>query len=142
MMISSKGRYALRVMTDLAEHYSGEYIPMKEVAERQELSLKYLEKILPALTKGGLIEGVHGKGGGYRLVRLPDEYNVWEILCLTEGDLAPVACLGEGSALCERSAECRTLPLWRDYYNLTRDFFSSKKLSDLVGGADGGNYVI
>lgn len=142
MMISSKGRYALRVMIDLAEHFSGDYIPMKEVAEREEISLKYLEKILPALTKGGLIEGVHGKGGGYRLVRLPDEYNVWEILRLAEGDLAPVTCLESGAARCERSPECRTLPLWRGYYKLTEDYFSGVRLSDLLGYEENSNYII
>ena len=90
-MISTRGRYALRVMIDLAEHRGNGYITMKEIAERQELSIKYMERIMPSLTDGGLVEGAHGKGGGYRLVREPDEYTALEILCLTEGDLAPVA---------------------------------------------------
>ena len=91
MMISTRGRYALRVMIDLAEHSNGGYIPMKDVAARQEISLKYLERILPVLAKNGLVEGIQGKGGGYRLTREPAAYPVGEILRLTEGDLAPVA---------------------------------------------------
>ena len=92
-MISSRGRYALRVMIDLAEHDDGAWIPMKEVAQRQNISPKYLEKIMPLLVGGKLIEGVHGKGGGYRLTRAPKDYPIGEILRLTEEDLAPVACL-------------------------------------------------
>ena len=105
MMISTRGRYALRVLIDLAEHNDGKYIPMKDVAERQELSLKYLERILPVLTKNKLIIGVHGKGGGYRLGRNPDEYTVGEILRLTEGNLAPVSCLECDAEPCRRVAE-------------------------------------
>ena len=96
MMISTKGRYALRVMIDLAQNYGNGYVPMKEVAKRQNISLKYLERILPVLTKNKLIEGLQGKGGGYRLTYTPDRYRVGDILRLTEGDLAPVACLGCG----------------------------------------------
>ncbi|MBQ3284824.1 MAG: Rrf2 family transcriptional regulator, partial [Ruminococcus sp.] len=91
MMVSTRGRYALRVLIDLSEHNNGSYIPMKDVAARQEISLKYLERILPTLTKAKLIEGVHGKGGGYKLTRAPEDYTVGEVLRLTEGDLAPVA---------------------------------------------------
>ena len=98
MIVSTKGRYALRVMIDLAEHQKDGYIPMKDVAERQHVSLKYMEKIMPVLSKNNLVEGVHGKGGGYRLTRQPADYTVGEILRLTEGDMAPVACL-EGSAI-------------------------------------------
>ena len=111
MLISTRGRYALRVMIDLAEHGGGAFIPMKDVAERQEISLKYLERILPVLTRAHLIEGVHGKGGGYRLTRDPSDYPVGEILRLTEGDLAPVACLGCDAEPCSRTADCRTLPM-------------------------------
>lgn len=93
MFISTRGRYALRVMIDLAETSNGEYVPMKTIAERQDISLKYLERILPILKKNGLVEGIQGKGGGYRLCRAPEKYPVGEILRLTEGDLAPVACL-------------------------------------------------
>ena len=92
-MISTKGRYAIRVLLDLAEHHNGSYIPMKEVAARQEISLKYIERIMPALKAAGLVASVHGIGGGYRLTREPEQYTLWEILSLVEGDLAPVSCL-------------------------------------------------
>ena len=101
MMISTRGRYALRVLLDLAEHLSDHYIPMKEIAERQDLSLKYIERIMPVLSKNGLVDGVHGKGGGYRLTRSPEDYTVGEVLRLTEGDMAPVSCLKENAAPCE-----------------------------------------
>ena len=142
MLVSTKGRYALRVMIDLAEHYNGNYIPMKEVAARQEISLKYLEKILPVLTKASLIEGVHGKGGGYKLVREPDPYTVWEILSLAEGDLVPVSCLEERAMPCTRAAECSTLPMWQNYYNLTKEYFSGITVADLMGSDTSDNYVI
>ncbi len=132
MMISTKGRYALRVMIDLAENYGNGYIPMKEVAERQNISLKYLERILPVLTKNKLIEGVQGKGGGYRLTATPDRYRVGDILRLTEGDLAPVACLSCESDTCERAAGCKTLPMWTEFYRLTNAYFDGISLSDFV----------
>lgn len=141
-MISTKGRYALRVMVDLAEHRNGGYIPMKEVADRQQISLKYLERILPSLSRGGLVDGVHGKGGGYRLMRDPDDYTVWEILSLVEGDLAPVACLAGDAKPCSRAAECRTLPMWEKYYQLTKEYFEGITLSDLAGLVPADNYVI
>lgn len=132
-MISTRGRYALRVMIDLAENRDGEsYIPMKDVASRQDISLKYLERILPALTKNGYIEGAHGKGGGYRLVRNPEEYRVGDILRLTEGDLAPVACLECGAKPCNRSENCRTLPMWKEYFRITNEFFDGITLADLM----------
>lgn len=134
MMISTRGRYALRVMIDLAEHAGDGYIPMKKVAERQGISLKYLEQILPALSKNKLIEGVHGKGGGYRLSRNPEEYTVGEILRLTEGDLAPVACLECGAAACERKDTCKTLSMWDGFLELTNRYFDGITLADLVGG--------
>ena len=111
MMISTRGRYALRVMIDLVEHAKDGYVPMKEVAKRQGVSLKYLERILPALAKNQLVEGIHGKGGGYRLCRKPAEYTVGEILRLTEGALAPVACLACGAVPCSRKDSCKTLPM-------------------------------
>ena len=132
MMISTRGRYALRVMVDLAEHFEGGYIPMKDVAKRQEVSLKYIERIMPALTQSGLVEGVHGKGGGYRLTREPKEYSVGEILRLTEGDLAPVACLECGAAPCEKNADCRTLPMWRDFYDMVNKYFDGVTIADLM----------
>lgn len=134
MMISTKGRYALRVLLDLAENQKDGYIAMKTVAERQGLSLKYIEKIMPVLAKNNYVEGIHGKGGGYRLCRTPEEYNVGEILRLTDGDLAPVACLACGAAPCDRQDTCKTLPMWRRFYGMTNDFFDSIRLSDLLSG--------
>ena len=142
MMISTKGRYALRVMIDLAEHNTGRYIPMKDVAARQEISLKYLERILPVLTKNKLIEGVHGKGGGYRLTRDPSDYKVGEILRLTEGDLSPVACLSSDAPPCEKASECRTLKLWKDFYDMTNRYFDSVTVADLLQGDRADQYVI
>ncbi len=142
MMISTRGRYALRVLIDLAEHNGNGYIPMKDVAARQEISLKYLERILPTLTKAKLIEGVHGKGGGYRLTRAPEDYTVGEILRLTEGDLAPIACLLPDAAPCDRAAECRTIKMWREYYDLTNKYFDSITVADLIGADAVDNYVI
>ena len=141
-MISTRGRYALRVLIDLAEHNNGSYIPMKDVAKRQELSLKYLERILPILTKAKLIEGVHGKGGGYKLTRSPDDYPVGEILRLTEGDLAPVACLSPDAEPCERAAECRTLSMWQGFYDLTNKYFDSITIASLAESDSADNYVI
>lgn len=141
-MISTRGRYALRVMIDLAEHRSGRYIPMKEVAARQEISLKYIERIMPLLTKAGLVEGQHGKGGGYMLRREPESYTAGEILRAAEGDLAPVACLGCDAQPCPRAAMCRTLPMWERYYKLTNDFFDSVTLAELAGTETGMDYVI
>lgn len=132
MMISTRGRYALRVMIDLAEHEKDGYTPMKDVAARQEISLKYLEKILPVLTKNNMIEGVQGKGGGYRLTRMPSEYSVGEILHLTEGDLAPVACLGHDAVPCGRTAECRTFPMWQKFDRMVNDYFNGIALGDLL----------
>ena len=142
MMISTRGRYALRVLIDLSEHNNGSYIPMKDVAARQEVSLKYLERILPTLTKAKLIEGVHGKGGGYKLTRAPEDYTVGEILRLTEGDLAPVACLSPDAEPCERAAECRTLGMWRGFYDLTNRYFDSITIASLTNENGADNYVI
>lgn len=132
MKISSRGRYALRVMIDLAEHDDGAYIPMKEVAQRQDISLKYLEKILPLLVAGNLVEGIHGKGGGYRLTRAPKDYPIGEILRLTEGDLAPVACLECGGAKCVRTADCRTLPMWSELNRRVNEYLDSVTIGDLM----------
>ncbi len=131
-MISTRGRYALRVLIDLAEHDNGEYIPMKEVAQRQAISLKYLERIMPILVKDKLIDGMPGKGGGYRLNRPPEEYVIGSILRLTEGDLAPVACLSCGAKDCPQADKCRTLPMWKKYNELTRVFFDSITIADLL----------
>ena len=132
MMISTRGRYALRVMIDLAENNDGKYIPMKSVAERQEISLKYMEKILPLLVSANLVEGVHGKGGGYRLTRAPQDYPVGEILRLTEGDLAPVACLECGAEACSRTADCRTLPMWTELNRRINEYLDQVTLESLM----------
>ena len=134
MMISTRGRYALRVMIHLAEHAEDGYIPMKIVAQQQGISLKYLEQILPALSKNNLIEGVHGKGGGYRLSRKPEEYTAGEILRLTEGELAPVACLECGAVPCDRKDSCKTLSMWSRFHQMTNDYFDSVTIADLVDG--------
>ena len=119
-------------MLDLAENGKDGYVPMKEVARRQELSLKYVEKILPALVRENYVEGVHGKGGGYRLVRQPRDYTVGDILRLTEGDLAPVACLACDAAACSRASKCKTLPMWTRLYGLVNDYFDGITLADLL----------
>ena len=141
-MISTRGRYALRVMIDLAEHGGGDFVPMKEVAARQEISLKYIERIMPLLTKENLVEGQHGKGGGYRLCRPPEDYPVGEILRATEGGLAPVACLECGVKPCPRAAECRTLPMWKKYYAMTNEFFDGISIADLMKNGASYDYVI
>lgn len=141
-MISTKGRYAIRILLDLAEHNNGGYIPMKEVSARQEISLKYIEKIMPSLKSAGLIDSVHGIGGGYRLTRAPEQYSLWEILKIAESDLAPVACLQENAPACHRAAECRTLSVWEGYYELTCSYFSGISLADLMHTPQGGSYVI
>lgn len=131
-MISTRGRYALRVMIDLAEHMDNGYIPMKEVAERQEISLKYLERIMPALSKSNLVEGVHGKGGGYRLSRRPEDYTAGEILRLVEGDLAPVACLECNAKPCGRRVDCKTISMWKKFYDITNEYFDNITIADLL----------
>lgn len=141
-MISTRGRYALRVLIDLAEHQTGGYIPMKEVADRQDISLKYIERIMPLLTRGKVVDGQHGKGGGYRLNGEPDQHRVGDILRLTEGDLAPVACLGCDAAPCGRAAQCRTLPMWQKFNEITNDFFDGITIADLMQSDTTPDYVI
>ena len=131
-MISTRGRYALRVMIDLAEHRSEGYIPMKIVANRQGISLKYLEQIMPILTKNGLVEAVHGKGGGYRLVREPQEYRTSEILRYTEGDLASVACLAEGASVCDKAKSCKTVEFWKGLNNVMNQYLDGVTLEDFI----------
>lgn len=142
MLVSTRGRYALRVLIDLAEHNDGNCIPMKDVAERQGISLKYLERILPVLTQSKLIKGTHGKGGGYRLSRAPEEYTVGEILRLTEGNLAPVSCLECDAEPCERASECRTLEMWKGFFRLTNEYFDSITVADLMRSDHAPDYVI
>lgn len=132
MMVSSRGRYALRVLLDLAEHGQDGCVPMRDIAARQEISKKYMEQILPILVKNGLLESVHGAKGGYRLTRAPKDYRVGEILRLTEGDLAPVACLSSSAAPCSRAVECRTLSMWHRFNELTNAFFDGISLADLL----------
>lgn len=132
MMISTRGRYALRVMLDLAEHTADGYIPMNTVSERQGLSLKYIEKIMSVLSKNKLVEGLHGKGGGYRLSKSPSEYTVGEILKLTEGNLAPVSCLCDNAPTCQRADKCKTLSMWKRFHKLSVDFFDNISLEDLI----------
>ena len=134
MMISTRGRYALRVIIDLAEHKTDGYVPMKEVAARQEISLKYLERILPVLVKNGLVEGVQGKGGGYKLSRAPEECTVGEILRFTEGNLAPVACLDCNAEVCEKKDTCKTLSMWTEFYRLTNEYFDGITIAELSNG--------
>ena len=143
MMISTKGRYALRVMIDLAEHQTEGYIPLKEIAQRQEISEKYLESILKILVQKKFLTGLRGKGGAYRLTRDPEMYTVGSILRLTEGTLAPVACLENDAPPCERVGECRTLPLWQGLFNLINDYFDGTTIADLMASSqDGDNYII
>lgn len=132
MMISTRGRYALRVMLDLAQSSEQGFVPMKDVAARQQLSLKYIERILPVLVKNKFVKGVHGKGGGYCLVRKPEEYRIGDILRLTEGDLAPVACLECGAEPCDRADECLTLPMWSKFNTMVNDYFDNITLADLL----------
>ena len=131
-MISTKGRYALRVMIDLAKRETDGFVPLKEIAERQEISKKYLEIIVRELVGASLLVGVSGKGGGYRLARKPEEYTVLEILEVTEGTLAAVACLASDDFNCPRAETCETLPMWREYDEMICGFFKGKKLSDLL----------
>ena len=133
MMVSSRGRYALRVMADLAENEkNGAFIPLKEIAEREELSLKYLESIMTTLSKAGLVEGAHGKGGGYRLNRKPEGYTVGSILKLTEGGLSAVSCTAEGPSACSRSSCCETRPMWDKLDAMIDSFFEGITLADLL----------
>ena len=131
MIVSTKGRYALRVMIDLSEHQSEKYVPLKEIAARQEISEKYLENILKVLVQNGFLEGLRGKGGGYRLTRSPDQYTVGEILMLTEGSLAPVDCVEDG-ADCGREDQCVTVMLWKKLNDAINSVVDNITLADLV----------
>lgn len=143
MMVSTKGRYVLRVMTDMAEHQTEGYVPLKEIAARQEISEKYLESIVKTLVREGIITGLRGKGGGYRLNVSPEQCTVGRILRLTEGGLAPVACLEQGSPVCERVAECRTIAMWKGLDEVINRYLDSYTIADLMQSAQPGNdYVI
>ena len=143
MMISTRGRYGLRILVDLAENQRDGYVPLKEVAMRQEISEKYLESIVKDLVREGVLEGLRGKGGGYRLRRSPDEIGVLEVLRLMEGSLVPVACLAEDSAPCPRASQCRTLPLWEGLRQTVDEYLSRFTIRDLMRReTDGFDYVI
>lgn len=143
MLVSTKGRYALRVMIDLAEHQADGFIPLKVIAERQEISEKYLENIIKLLVRAKLLNGVRGKGGGYRLAKAPEQYTVESILRITEDSMAPVSCLDANADACSRSAECRTLPMWRGLDKLITEYFENITLADLMDNDPGGyDYVI
>lgn len=132
MIVSTRGRYALRVLIDMAEHNNDDRIPLKEIAERQEISQKYIEAIMSLLSKNGIVNGVHGKGGGYKLVKKPSEYKIGEILEITEGTFAPVACLEKNAESCPREPNCRTLPMWSKLDNLIKNFLDSVTIADLM----------
>lgn len=142
MKISTRGRYAIRVMLDLAEHNSGQYIPLMDIAKRQEISEKYLESIVAALSRKRFVSALRGKGGGYRLARSPQDYTIADILRVTEGSLAPVACLEQEVNDCERASDCRTLKMWEGFYKVINEYFEGITLQDLLEQEDAGNYVI
>ena len=141
-MISTRGRYALRVLVDLAEHENGGFLPLKEIAARQDISLKYVEQVMSLLSANGLVATAHGKGGGYRLNREPRDYRIGDILRATEGTLAPVACLEENASPCSRAAECRTLPLWKKLSDAISNCLDGMTLADLMRVELPENYVI
>ena len=137
-MISTRGRYALRVLVDLAEHQEKDrFLPLRDIAERQDISEKYLESIVKSLVQGGVLQGSRGKGGGYRLTRPPEECTLRSILRLTEGDLAPVSCLETGAPPCERAERCPTLPAWTRLNVLISQFLDSVTLADLLASGSG-----
>lgn len=132
MMISTKGRYALRVMIDLAGRDSNEYIPLKEISEKQQISMKYLEAIVAVLNKAGFLNSLRGKDGGYKLSRKPSEYTIGSVLKLTEGSLAPVACLEGCDTVCQSATGCITLPLWQKLDTIIDTYLESVTLQDLL----------
>ena len=140
-MVSTKGRYALRLLIDMAEQETDGFLPLREIASRQEISEKYLESIVKELVKAGILAGVRGKGGGYRLCRPPEQINVADILMQMEGTLAPVACLENGAANCPRAAQCRTLGFWQGMDEVIRRYASGFTIADLMqrNGSRGGD---
>ena len=133
-MVSTRGRYALRVLIDLAERGTEEFVPLKDITKKEGISKKYLESIMTLLSKNNMVEGVHGKGGGYRLNRPAKDYTVGMILRLTEGDLSPVACLAPGAEVCPRAEICKTLPMWRGLKKVVNDYLESVTIEDLLNG--------
>ena len=143
MLISTKGRYALRIMIDLAEHQADEFISLRGIAQRQEISEKYLESIIRMLVKARVVDSLRGKGGGYRLSKAPDQYTAGSILRLTEETLAPVSCLEEKADICPRAGSCRTLSLWKGLDKAIHEYLESVTIADLMEpGAVGDDYVI
>ena len=143
MLISTRGRYALRVMIDLAEHQGEGFIPLKAIAQRQGISEKYLESIMKLLVKAKLLNGLRGKGGGYQLTKAPEQYTAGSILRMTEESMAPVSCLEPDAEACPRAAECRTLPLWKGLDKVINDYLDNCTLADLMhSDPDGYDYVI
>ncbi len=143
MLISTKGRYALRILVDMAEHQQEQNITLQEIARRQEISEKYLESIVRELVKKGIVSGQRGKGGGYRLCRAPEQINVGEILRCMEGSLAPVACLSEDAAPCRQAARCRTLDFWRGLNDVIGEYTGRFTIADMMRtGQSGDDYVI
>ena len=142
MMISTKGRYALRVLIDMAEHQSAGYVPLKEIAQRQEISEKYLESIVKTLVKGGVLTGLRGKGGGYRLSKNPDQCAVGAILRMTEGSLSPVACLEPGAAPCDRASACRTYQMWKGLDRVISEYLDGFTIADLMRVEQPGDYYV
>ena len=134
MMVSTKGRYALTVMVDLARLADEGYVSLSDIAEREHLSMKYLESIIAILNKGGMLESLRGKNGGYRLARSPEEYNISEILLLTEGTLAPVNCIMQDGVQCDKAATCSTLPLWAGLDKVIEDYLGQITLADIING--------
>ena len=135
MIVSTKGRYALRVMVHFAQRGGDEYIPLKEIAEAEGISQKYLESIMTTLSKAGFVDAVHGIGGGYRLIRSPDKYTVGSILKLTEGGLSAVACTAQGAAACSRTECCQAKPMWDRLDKMIDDFFEGITIADLLRDA-------
>ena len=132
MKISTKGRYALRLLIDLAEHADEGYVSLNDVAKRQDISKKYLEQIIPVFNKSGMLRTNRGAQGGYMLAKSPDKYKVGEVLRLTEGSLAPVACLEDGAFECEKSVDFATLPMWKGLYKVITDYLDNITVQDLL----------
>lgn len=135
MNVTSKGRYALRVMIDLAQHSGDGFVSLKLIAERQGISMKYLETIVASLKRAGLVDSSRGKEGGYSLNRPAEEYRVGDILRCIEDNLAPVACIKAGSIDCEHAGECMTVPMWKELDDITNAYLDTVSLSDLLSGA-------
>ena len=142
MLVSTRGRYALRVLIDMAEHQSEDYVPLKEIAQRQEISEKYLESIVKTLVKGGVLTGLRGKGGGYRLGKPPDQLTVGAVLRITEGSLAPVACLEDRTVSCNRLEVCRTFAMWQGLDRVIQEYLDGFTIADLIETEQAGDYYV